>query len=77
MKLHVPGVGVKLFPLIVPVPVMFRNVLLWDTTADVERSNLNPPTLHRFGVAVEGLNIQGAAMVTFVPGEMLLKSPES
>ena len=77
MKLQVPGVDVKPFPLIVPVPLIFRNVLLWETTTDVERSNLNPPTLHKLGVAVDGLKIQGAAMVTFVPGLMLEKSPES
>ena len=46
---------------------------------------MNPPTLHNAGVAGPGagvdgvpeLKIHGAAMVTFVPGAMLEKSPES
>lgn len=79
MKLQVPGVGSRLLLVLltIPVPVMFRNVLLCETTTDVERSNLKPPTLHKLGVAVEGLKIQGAPMVTLVPGLMLEKSPES
>ena len=78
VKLQVPAVGRKLFPLIVPVPVIFRNVALCETTTELARSNLNPPTLQRFGVEVEGLKIHGAVMVTVAPGlTKLAKSPES
>lgn len=77
VKLQVPGVASNPLPLIVPRPVIFRKVELCETITHDVRSNLNPPTLHRFGVLVEGLKIQGAAIVTVVPGEMLEKSPES
>ena len=40
------------------------------------RSNVNPPTLHRPGVGVEGLKIHGVAIVTGVPAAMAPKSPE-
>lgn len=63
--------------LIVPTPVMLRKVELCETITQDVRSNLNPPTLHRLGVFVEGLKIHGAAIVTFVPGEMEEKSPLS
>src|SRR6266480_5853397 len=42
---------------------------------DERRSKVKPPTLHRPGVAVDGLNIQGCAMVACVPAGMLAKSP--
>ena len=63
--------------LIVPIPLMFKKVELWETITQEVRSNLKPPTLHRLGVFVEGLKIHGAAIVTFVPAAMLEKSPES
>ena len=77
VKLHVPGVGSNPFPLIVPSPVIFRKVALWEMITHEVRSNLKPPTLHKFGVLVEGLKIHGAAIATVVPAAMLEKSPES
>lgn len=38
---------------------------------------MKPPTFHKLGVLVDGLKIHGVAIVAFVPGEMLEKSPES
>ena len=42
---------------------------------DERRSKVKPPTLHRPGVAVDGLNIQGCAMVACVPAGIPAKSP--
>jgi hypothetical protein len=36
---------------------------------------VKPPTLHRPGVGVDGLNIQGCAMVACVPARIPAKSP--
>jgi hypothetical protein len=77
VKLQVPGVGSKPFPLAIPTPVIFRKVELCEIMTHEVRSNLKPATLHKFGVLVEGLKIHGAAIATLVPGEMLEKSPES
>ena len=77
MKLHVPAVGSNSFPLIVPTPVTFKNVALWETMVEELKSNLKPPTLHKLGVLVDGLKIHEADIVTFVPAAMLEKSPES
>ena len=63
--------------LIVPTPVILRKVALCETITHDVRSNLKPSTLHRLGVFVDGLKIHGAAIVTFVPGAMEEKSPES
>ena len=41
------------------------------------RLKVKPPTLQRLGVPVDGLKIQGAAMVTLVNGAMEEKLPES
>ena len=36
---------------------------------------MKPPTLHRPGVGVDGLKIQGCAIVACVPGAIPAKSP--
>jgi hypothetical protein len=53
------AIGSNPFPLTIPVPDILRNVVLRNTTVDVRRSKVKPPTLHRPGVGVDGLNIQG------------------
>ena len=66
LNLHVPGVGIKPLPLIVPVPATLRNPLPCWTMEDVVRLNINPPTLHRPGSGPE-LKFQGADIVTVAP----------
>jgi hypothetical protein len=44
---------------------------------DDVRSKVKPPTCHKGMVAVDGLKIQGAVMLTLVSTGMLLKLPES
>src|SRR4029077_20199886 len=51
VKLHVPGVGSNPCPVIVPGPLIFRNVLLCDEIVDDIRSKVKPSTCHSFGVA--------------------------
>ena len=63
VKAHVAAVDVKPLPLMKPVPVMLRKVAVCATTVELRRSNVNPPTLQRPGVAVEGLNIHGVAIL--------------
>ena len=58
--------------------------LCGGTTDDDVRSNVNPPTLHKAGVAGPGIGIAGvpdlkiheAAIVTLVPAAMPEKSPK-
>ncbi|MGC2353371.1 MAG: hypothetical protein WA496_08245 [Candidatus Udaeobacter sp.] len=77
VNVHEPGVGSKPLPLIIPVPLTLRNPPPCWTMVDVVRSNVNPPTLHRPGRPVEGLNIQGAAIVTCAPTfTYVAKSPD-
>jgi hypothetical protein len=42
---------------------------------EVARSNVKPPTVHKSGVAVDGLKIQGAAIVTADPKATEVKLP--
>ena len=79
VKLHEPGVALKPWPLIVPVPLTLMNPLtLGRTMEDDPRSNVNPSTLQRPFRGVEGLKIQGAvAIVTEVPtGTDAVKLPD-
>jgi hypothetical protein len=46
-----------------PVPVILRKVNVCVTTVELRRLNVNPPTLQRPGVGVEGLNIHEVAIV--------------
>src|SRR3954447_24349605 len=75
VKAHVAAVDVKPLPLMKPVPVMLRKVAVCATTVELRRSNVNPPTLQRPGVAVEGLNIHGVAILAWLPSAMPAKSP--
>src|ERR1051325_8816003 len=72
---HLAVVASNPLPLTVPTPVMLRNVADCITTVALVRSNVNPPTLHRPGVAVEGVNIHGTAIVAWVPSGTTTKSP--
>jgi hypothetical protein len=82
VKLQVPGVELKPFPLALPTPVTLRKVVLWETTVDEVRSKVKPPTFHRPGLAGPGvgkagvpeLNVHGVPMVTLVPADILEKS---
>ena len=82
VKLQVPGVGSKPFPLALPIPVTLRKFALWVTTVEEVRSNVKPPTFHRPGLAGPGigmagvpeLNVHGAPMVALVPADILEKS---
>ena len=58
-----------------PVPVILRKVDVCVTTVELRRLNVNPPTLQRPGVGVEGLNIHEVAIVALVPNAMLEKFP--
>src|SRR5215467_12124044 len=53
---HLALVTSNPLPLTVPWPTMLRNVAVCVTIVALVRSNVNPSTLHRPGVAVEGLN---------------------
>lgn len=76
-NLHWPGVGLKPFPVIVPVPLTARNPLtLGMTMEDTSRLNVNPPTLQRAASGPE-VKVQGAFIVTEAPtGTNVAKSPE-
>ena len=69
VKVQVPKVGSKPFPLIVPLPVMPRKLASWKTTVEELKSNVKPPTLQSAGVGVDGLKIHGVAMATESPTE--------
>ena len=75
LNLHVPGVGAKPLPLIVPVPLTLRNPLPCVTITDAVRSNVNPPTLQRAGCSPE-LKVQGAVIVTEAPTATVVKDPD-
>jgi hypothetical protein len=76
VKLQVPGVALKPLPLAVPTPDILRKLALWETTVEVVKSKVNPPTCHRArvvgpGEGVAGVpesKVYGAAMVAFAPG---------
>jgi len=72
---HVPGVGSKPLPIIVPVPLTLRNPLPCEIMVDVVRSNVNPPTLQRAGSPEP--KVQGAVIVTEAPTlTNVTKSPD-
>jgi len=75
VKAHAPSVGSNPLPLRMPVPVILRKVDVCVTTVELRRLNVNPPTLQRPGVGVEGLNIHEVAIVALVPNAMLEKFP--
>src|SRR5262249_11196277 len=54
---HLAGVASNPLPLTVPTPLMLRNIAVCVTIVALVRSNVNPSTLHRLGVPVEGLNV--------------------
>ena len=56
-KNHVPGVASNPLPDIVPVPEIRRKLPLRKSTVDAAKSKVNPPTLQRPMVGVEGLKI--------------------
>src|SRR6267143_5515284 len=58
-KPHCIAVGVNPLPLTIPFPVITRANAFCTTTVDESRSNVKPATLHRPGVAIDGLNVQG------------------
>jgi hypothetical protein len=63
LNLHEPGVALKPWPVIVPVPLTARSPSLpWWVMVDVVRLNVNPPTLQRAGWPEP--KIQGAVIVT-------------
>src|SRR5712691_10871507 len=65
LNLHVPGVGSRLLPLIVPAPLTLRNPLPCWTMVDVARSNVNPPTFQSIGRPEP--KVQGWFIVTGAP----------
>ena len=76
VKAHTPGVGSKPPPEIVPVPLIFKKVWVRGEGVTVEpafKSNENPPTAHRSGVALT--KTQGVAKVTELPNATPEKSP--
>jgi hypothetical protein len=78
LNFHVPGVGVKPVPLIVPVPLTLRNPLACMTMEDAVRLNVNPPTpptLQKLSTGPE-LKFQGAAIVTVAPTGTDVKLPD-
>jgi hypothetical protein len=76
VNVHEPGVALKPWPVIVPVPATLRNPPPWWTMLDAVRLNVNPPTLQRAGSEPE-LKFQGAAIVTVAPtGTYVAKSPD-
>jgi hypothetical protein len=66
LNFHEPGVSLKPWPVIVPVPVTLRNPLPCMTMEDAVRLNVNPPTLQRLASGPE-LKVRGAAIVTVAP----------
>ena len=74
LNFHVPGVGTKPLPLIVPVPLTARNPLPCWVMMDVVRSKVNPPTLQR-AVRPEP-KVQGAVIATEAPTGTVAKLPD-
>ena len=65
VNLHVPGVALKPWPVIVPVPVTAMKLLnLGRTMEDAVRSNVNPPTCQNIGTGPELKFQGGVAIVT-------------
>src|SRR5947199_10037731 len=75
VKAQSMDVASKPLPLTVPCPKISRKVAVWCMTVEDIRSKVNPPTLQRCGVGVDGLNIQGCAMSACVPGSIEAKVP--
>ena len=72
---HEPGVALKPWPVIVPVPLTARNPLPCRVMMDVVRLKVNPPTFQR--LARPEPKIQGAAIVSAAPtGTNVAKSPD-
>ena len=68
VNLQVPGVALKPWPVIVPVPVTPMNPLtLGRLMEDAVRSNLNPPTCQNIGTGPELKFQGGAAIITVSP----------
>ena len=65
VNLHVPGVALKPWPVIVPVPVTAMKLLtLGRRMEDAVRSNVNPPTCQNIGTGPELKFQGGVAIVT-------------
>src|SRR5215472_16682752 len=75
VKAQLAVVSSKPGPVMVPVPLMSRNVPFCVTTVELRRLNVNPPTLQRVGSPPGGgRNVHGV-IVAGVPFAMLEKSP--
>jgi hypothetical protein len=74
VKLSLP-VGSNPLPPTIPVPSITRADAFCIAIVDERRSKVKPPTVLRSGVGVDGLNIQGAAIVTGVFTGIPAKSP--
>jgi hypothetical protein len=70
-------VGSNPLPLTIPLPSIVRDDAVCVTIVDERRSKVKPPTLHRPGVGVDALNIQGAPKVAEVFIAIPEKSPVS
>ena len=78
VKLQVPGVGLKPFPEIVPVPSTSRKVEFCDATIEELRSKVKPPIIHNAfsagpGAGVPGvpeLKVHGAVIAAGSPGSI-------
>ena len=79
LKAQLPGVGSKaeLVLEINPVPVMLRKPLPWKMIVEENRSKVNPPTLQRAGLGVDGSKVHGAEKAAGVLTAMNEKSPSA
>jgi hypothetical protein len=75
VKLQSMAVGSNPLALTIPVPSIVRVFAVCVTTVDERRSKVKAPTLHRPGVGVDELNIQGALKVAPVFIGIPEKSP--
>ena len=75
VNIQVIFVGVNPLPLTMPAPSIVSCVAVCIMRVEERRLKVKPPTLQRAGVGVDGLKIQGCAIVACVPGAIPAKSP--
>lgn len=74
VKLQSMAVGSNPLPLTIPLPSIARIEAVCVTTVAERRSKVKPPTLHKPGVGVDGLNVHGNILAC-VPGAIPAKLP--
>ena len=77
LKVQFPRVESKAWLVLemIPVPVMVRKPPPWVTMVDVSTSKVNPPTLNKAGIGVDGSKFHGTLEFAAVFWAMPLKLP--